>query len=581
MQTQSHILDKTYVPLGQRRGISDLAPFSLDLTWGRADTDCAAHTRAYPSPPMSGSPPLPLKPTQEAGDRGQRGSQPVSHDVYRTSTAVPGVEYRVPPPQPSLPPPSPAGGVRPFPPAEAQPYPYARPEDVIGRPFAFQQQVEQIAPQPQYQLPPVAGSSQMSTPYGVAGNPQVQENLPCDAQRPCSRCTSNGKEDACIDVQHKKRGRPRLRDDSHRAFDATRFSHPAEPPIRRPVSLYSPGGVAAVPFDDPLRRSQSYRVLKSYPNEPVTPRYIERGSAVDANMFPPPLSIPQRAVEPVAFLTVDLEFAKASSSFVDAVGSQAIMGRRLVDVVNPGERDRVVALQRALQEEQGRIEPNYLPPIYGKQETERVIQGLPFSQESVSRFQLDRYELLTFATPDGQQRLLPLRIGLAKEDSIYFVVILLTPRPQPFPHPPPSPHNREWSYSTPPQPFTQLTPVSASFGPTRQRFGESPLESVFSPRQPDTPASIMPGPSPGVSPNIPSYAASTAVRGEHPSGTYQIPRSELSAARTLPPTEFQLPPIRNQPPMGLPSDPGWSREDRGSRVDIGGLIDKPDTSRGP
>ncbi|RYP44739.1 hypothetical protein DL768_008844 [Monosporascus sp. mg162] len=351
--------------------------------------------------------------------------------------------------------------------------------------------------------------------------------------------------------------------------------------MRRPVSLISPGAVAAVPLDDPLRRSQSYRVLKSYPNEPVASRYIERGSAVDANIFPPPLSIPQRAVEPVAFLTTDLEFAKASSSFVEAVGSQAIMGRRLVEVVNPGERDRVLALQRALQEEQGRIEPNYLPPIYGKQETERVIQGLPFSQESVSRFQLDRYDVLTFATPDGQQRSLPLRIGLAKEDSIYFVVILLTPRPQPFPHPPPSPHNREWWYSTPPQPFTQLTPVSASFGPARQRFGESPLESVFSPRQPDTPATIMPGPSPGVSPNIPSYAASTAVRGEHPCGTYHIPRSELPATRAHPPTEFQLPPIRNQPPMGLPSDPAWPREDRGSRVDIGGLIDKPDTSRGP
>ncbi len=346
------------------------------------------------------------------------------------------------------------------------------------------------------------------------------------------------------------------------------------------MSLYSPASATAVPFDDPLRRSQSYRVLKSHPNEPVPPRYIERGSAADANVFPPPLSIPQRVIEPVAFLTTELEFAKISASFSEAVNSQPILGRRLMDVVHVAERDRVVGLQRALQDEQGRKEPNYLPPIFGKQETERVIQSLPFSPESISRFQLDRHEFLTFATPDGIQRSFPVRIGLAKEDSIYFVVLLLTPRPQPFPPPVPSPHGREWSYSAPQQPYAQLTPVSASFGPMRPRLGESPRESGFAPRQPGTPGPIMPVPSPGVSPNIPSYAASTAIRGEHSTGPYQIPRSELSGNRA-PQTEYQLPPIRNPPQAGPSSSGvGWAREDRSGRVDIGGLIDKPETSRG-
>ena len=400
------------------------------------------------------------------------------------------------------------------------------------------------------------------------------------AQRPCSRCLSNGKEDACVDVQHKKRGRPRLRDDSHRGFE-TRFPHPAEAPIRRPVSLYSPASVPPA-FEDPLRRSQSYRVLKSHPNEPVPPRYIERGSAADANVFPPPLSIPQRVVEPVAFLTTELEFAKVSASFLEAIGSQPILGRRLVEVVNVAERDRVVALQRALQDEQGRKEPNYLPPIFGKQETERVIQSLPFSPESISRFQLDRQDFFTFAAPDGQQRSFPVRIGLAKEDSIYFVVMWLAQRPQSLPHPPPSPHNREWAYSGQPQPYTQLTPVSGSFGPMRPRPGESPRETGFMPRQPGTPGSIMPAPSPGISPIGPSYAAAPAGgRGEHhPISSYQIPRSELSGNRA-PQPEYQLPPIRHQPQAGPAPGSGWSREERGGRVDIGGLIEKPDTSRPP
>lgn len=36
-------------------------------------------------------------------------------------------------------------------------------------------------------------------------------HLACDVGRPCRRCVNLGKSDTCIDVQHKKRGRPRLK----------------------------------------------------------------------------------------------------------------------------------------------------------------------------------------------------------------------------------------------------------------------------------------------------------------------------------------------------------------------------------
>ena len=36
-------------------------------------------------------------------------------------------------------------------------------------------------------------------------------HLACDSSRPCRRCLSVGRGDTCIDLQHKKRGRPRLR----------------------------------------------------------------------------------------------------------------------------------------------------------------------------------------------------------------------------------------------------------------------------------------------------------------------------------------------------------------------------------
>jgi len=37
-------------------------------------------------------------------------------------------------------------------------------------------------------------------------------HLACDASRPCRRCVSLDKQDSCIDVQHKRPGRPRLKD---------------------------------------------------------------------------------------------------------------------------------------------------------------------------------------------------------------------------------------------------------------------------------------------------------------------------------------------------------------------------------
>ena len=198
MPSQNHILDQTYVPLGQRRGQSDLARFSLDLTWGRADTECSAHARAYPSPPMSGSPPPPPKPTHEAGDRIQGGQQGTSHEIYRMSTSVPGSEYRVPLAQPTLGPESPASGLRPLPPVEAQPYGFRRSEDIMGRPLSFGRPADQIhPPQPQYQLPPMAGASQVPH-YAMTGtSQQVLENLPYNTS-PKSRKPKGHVASACV-----------------------------------------------------------------------------------------------------------------------------------------------------------------------------------------------------------------------------------------------------------------------------------------------------------------------------------------------------------------------------------------------
>ncbi|KAI8629582.1 hypothetical protein F5Y19DRAFT_86477 [Xylariaceae sp. FL1651] len=621
MQTLTNSVEQLFIPLGQRRGKSDLATCALDLTWARVEKECAPRgTRAYPSPPMSGSPPLPPKPNQEVAERGQGEFQVATHDVYRAGPANPGGDYRTAPPQPPLPPPPPTAG-RPFSleTPERTPYSYRRPEDMMGRPMSYPPPPGQMIHQSQYSLPPVAGSGLGPAPYSMSANPPGVEtpsftspksqrktkghvasacvpckraHLRCDAQRPCSRCLSNGKEDDCIDVQHKKRGRPRLRDDRDREprFDTGRFAHPPDPTVRRPLSLYTPSTAAPIPFEDPLRRNPSYRVLKSQPSEPAAPRFIERGSVADANVFPAPLSIATQVPEPVAFLTIgELEVVKASSTFIEATmsnsqsvlgyRSQPIVGRKLVDMITPPERDRVIALCKALQNEQYTKEPNYLPPIYGKKEEERVIKSQSFGTESVSKYQLDRPEFFTFVAADGQPRPHSVRVGLAKDDSIYFVVLWLGSAGRQFPHPSPSPRSRDVPYSYQPQPFTQLTPISASFESGRSHLADPSREGSFTPRQPETPAHLTSALSPGISPNIPSYSASSSARSEHLGGlAQQTPRSELSFTRSSQQTEYQLPPIRSQHQPGPAAEAPWQRDDRTGRVDIGGLIEKPGPS---
>ncbi|KAF4773699.1 hypothetical protein HER10_EVM0003453 [Colletotrichum scovillei] len=625
MQAISSDCDTSSTSFGQRRGISDLARFALDLTWAtptRAESETPARPRAYPSPPMSGSPPLPPKPNPEAGDRGQlHGSYPSTspQNAYRGGlppTTIPQGDYRGPPPPPhSLPPPQPRSYHAD--PQDRMPYSYPRPDDHLrttpsGYAHLASQVMQQRPPPPYMQMsgppPPqptgphqhgyattMSQTSQDSGPYtspktqrktkghvASACVPCKRAHLRCDAQRPCSRCTSNGKEDACVDVQHKKRGRPRLRDDREARYGPSTYQHPqdaaaaAAAAARRPPLSHYSAGTPISGYDDPIRGSHSYRVLKSQPSEPIAPRYLDRAPMADANLYGQPPSLASGAPEPVIFLTTELEIARASPAFADAVGIPNVRGRSLFDIVVPTEREKLQSHQRQIQEERTRKDPVYLPPIFGRQEQERVFDSLRFEADEISRFQLDRQDFFVFAASDGQPRSYSVRLGLAKRESIYFIVLLINAAPR-YPYPSPSPHAREVPYPYPPQQqaYAQHTPVSATFEQPRPRFGEGALAPRPSPGQPLHMAS---GLSPGISPGMPSYAASPS-RPEYASGpsSYQIPRSELPPTTRPPQPSFQLPPIRagpHQPPQ--PESSSWQRDERSGRVDIGGLLEKPD-----
>lgn len=338
-----------------------------------------------------------------------------------------------------------------------------------------------------------------------------------------------------------------------------------------------------MPFDDTLRRTQGYRVLKSQPAEPtIAPRYPERALGPESGLYPPPLSIPPRAVEPrapepAAFFTIDLEFGNASGTFLEAIGRPAvnINNLRLVDVVVPADRDKVSGLQRQVRAERDRREPpNYLPPMFPGQE---AMRGLGFGHDELSRYSLDWQDHLNFQTQDGHARQLSFRMGLARVRSLYVVLIWLS-LPRTFQYPTPSPNPREITYASYQQPqhsYSQPTPVSATFD-SRQSH---PGDGGYGPRQSGPSGAPPPPVATGLSPSLTPYAA-TPNRPEYSLGSsYQSSRTDVMAGgRPSQTPGYQLPPIRNQQSgSSQQGSPYQAREDR-SRVDIGGLLDRPGPS---
>ncbi|KAH8172911.1 c6 zinc finger domain containing protein [Sarocladium implicatum] len=559
--------------------------------------------RAYPSPPMSGSLPAtsagataanvtsqgtenrPITSYQHAGHpipnqdsfAERRGQQPpvmTTTQSYQAEPAAPG------------------------------PFGFQRPGLHPTRPVSYPQVLSHGVSQPQYGNPaPVVG-------YPVTARPQTMEHPPytspksqrktkghvasacVPSQRPCSRCIANGKEDACIDVQHKKRGRPRLRDDRETRYDPGRLPLPQDIGMRRPMQGYPASGAGLPGYEDPLRRTHQYRVLKSQPSESTGPRYLDRASASDANVHSGPLTIATRPAEPAVYLTMDMEIVKASPSFMDLIGASDLAGRPLPEIVLPGDRDRVLALRGRLKNEQRSEQPNYLPPILDR--GHQIIQGLGFSSEDVSRYKLEHHEFWNLIGADGHARPCSVRIGLAKEGSFYFLAAVLSSS-QPYAYPSPSPHSRDGSTSysaaprTPQSAFTQHTPVSATFDPARHMLGESAPPT----RHSGPTSAHLTTNSPGLSSGMPSYSP-TPTRPDFPghSPSYAIPRSHPGPTQhPVGQASYQLPPIRAHQEAanslaGSGGDPPQPRDERrqderSSRVDIGGLIDRPEATDGP
>lgn len=220
MQPLSRHSETSYLPLGLRRGFNDsLALPSFALIRASSEAISADPPRAYPSPPMSGSPPVPPKASQGVDDRGQgiyhtTGQQNSHRGISVTHGDFGPQQVGFPPqpqPQSRVPPLGPAP-MRPFPPdsLERVPYGYPRLADSLHtRPPPFQPQPashHMMPPHhypyssqdvPGHELGPGPSLGGTPAPYPLPPRPPTQEGQSYTSPK-TSRKTKGHVASACV-----------------------------------------------------------------------------------------------------------------------------------------------------------------------------------------------------------------------------------------------------------------------------------------------------------------------------------------------------------------------------------------------
>ncbi|KAH6067606.1 hypothetical protein HBI67_083080 [Parastagonospora nodorum] len=255
-------------------------------------------------------------------------------------------------------------------------------------------------------------------------------HLSCDVQRPCGRCVASGKQDTCKDVQHKKRGRPRLRDDRD-------FSRPEEgrPPnqILGAVSASGPE-----PYFTPYSGLHPQRALdppqfsgrsgeEHVPNVSQHTPVSNGGLPVAASPYAAGPNLAYQAL-PVAFLNLDLVIQKSNEAFQELVNFLGdLRGKHLGELLETRQNESLQRLRNELQEERDQREPTYMAPItpVGQDPWRPVMESLVDRDvDHVSQGSADRPMYLSFRTASGQPQSLQVQIRLAKT-SLYFVTLVV------------------------------------------------------------------------------------------------------------------------------------------------------------
>ncbi|OCK82628.1 hypothetical protein K432DRAFT_214508 [Lepidopterella palustris CBS 459.81] len=617
-----------YRPFGRRQGPGavDLVKYPQQFSPGRSGQ------LSYPSPPMSDTQSPTRRPAQQvSSEKGQPYPPVVVNEAQRRegiSPPQPPQQHQPLDPRPPTLAPVQQQHQRQHYPAEGQtrgPIHYQPGHDVENPPFGGVQLVQNYAFGYPGGVPTFLGGQgpgPQAQPTTMTAPPPLRPNKParrtkahvasacvnckkahlsCDVQRPCGRCITSGKQDSCKDVQHKKRGRPRLRDHEDRDFGRSEEN-------RQSTSAAQPFGTLAATALEPIQQSAIPQQQRADPLRVL--RRSQRGSDVRPNV--PQQSIVQSSVTrpasvgslggttaahyplgptlghhglPVAFLNLDLVILKSNQAFQDLVGFLGdVRGKNLADLVRFGHGDALQRLRNDLRDERDEREPAYMAPITPRGQPDPVLSVDERDVEQVSQAYTDRPHLLNFHLPNGQYQSLQAQVRLAKT-SVYFVSLVVHTRPATL----------LTSYLAPPTPIRAGGSASApTSAPSMRDYSQYPRPqssaSTSSPSSPyfnfsairtSLPQGSMSSPSYGGSP---SYGYSPTAGPEHgyfqtyqpmsqpmghsspyaatsrpPSVISEPIRRQDSVRQTTRPQRLEglhLPPIRSTPTAALPSPLG-------------------------
>jgi hypothetical protein len=278
----------------------------------------------------------------------------------------------------------------------------------------------------------------------------------------------------CVDVQHKKRGRPRLREEGN--------THELDFGLEHPHGEHYPSrsGIVSVPQAG-RRRSKSYRELRSQPDIPLGgtssrpaesgfPLYSSLHGTVRVSALPTPSLLPQST--PTVFLTPEFLVAEHNHAFADALGLVcSAKGQSLTDLVVPSEKGKIQRLQTALRAEL--VDLSHMRRLHDNYENESgmpAIENLDLGHATAG-FR-PRSEYWTFRLPKGRSIGFPITLSLAR-DGGHFIILTFVQSSNVFMQP--SPHSNQIVQSR------QMASPSSSQGPRSPpragRSGQSDSEN--------------------------------------------------------------------------------------------------------
>lgn len=355
-------------------------------------------------------------------------------------------------------------------------------------------------------------------------------------------------------MQHKKRGRPRLREEEN----SREVDFGGEYPLREVYPTRN--SVLPVPPVD-RRTSKSYRELRSQPGtyysdqRPVT---SDPGYAIQPHISGTPhLPISPAASylaesTPTALLTPDFVVAEHNAAFAEALSlSYQVKGHSFTDLVIPAEREKIQRLQAALRAEL--IDTSHLPPMHGNfdgSDGMPAIENLDLGHTTMGFHR--RSEYWTFRLPKGQSRGFPITISLARTGA-NFIILTLVQSAMMLPSPRLNPALRSQQL---PSPSSTQSPRSPSqshqphYGNGHQQ-ANTVYTTQLSPQRSDGPESrkllMQPSPSVGLLQYQQRSPSSTTVLpysiARAPSSP-KAPRSGPSQHDGAHPSHLHLPPIR-------------------------------------